>query len=151
MQLEPKHDPDRRRLLGLLGVGSAAVMVGPGPAALATRHAVNVDLARVRREFEAGADAIPLDRLLPDHADAAHLEAARESLRFRVRGIARVLIDRNQSSLEQLLVAKRAMLSTQASMNDIVDGVLARSITPAQARAQALEGFRGYIAVIKEC
>jgi len=151
MQLEPQQDIDRRRLLGLLGVGSAAVLVGPGAAAAATRQAVQVDLARVRYEFDAGADAIPLHRLLPDGADATHLEAARESLRFRVRGIARVLIDRNRSSREQLMDAKQAMLRMQREMTDTVDCVLANTISPAEARARVLASFSDYIAVMRSC
>ena len=145
------QDMDRRRALGLIGKSSAAVVVAGATLGATTRDAVRVDLARVRYEFEAGAGSIPLDQLLPDDADAAHLEAARESLRFRVRGIARVLIDRNQSSKEQLLVAKQAMLRTQDEMNRIVDGVVARSMTPAEGRTRAVVGFRDYIEVIRAC
>ena len=151
MAVEKVQDMDRRRALGLIGKGSAAVVVGAGVLGATTRDAVRVDLARVRHEFEAGAESIPLDRLLPDDADAAHLEAARESLRFRVRGIARVLLDRNRSSHEQLLVAKQAMLATQAEMNDVVDGLIARTISPPAARARALAGFSRYIDVIRSC
>ena len=152
MQLESRpQDVDRRRLLTLLGVGSAAVLVGAGPAAALTFQALQVDMARVRREFAAGPQSIPLDRLLPDDADAAHLEAARESLRFRVRGIARVLLDRNQSTREQLVVAKHAMIKAQTATSEIVDRLLARAMTPAQARADALRAFSEYYEVIRAC
>ena len=146
-----RQDMDRRSALGLIGKGSAAVVVGASVLGATTRDAVRVDLARVRYEFEQGAESIPLDRLLPDDADAAHLDAARESLRFRVRGIARVLIDRNQSSKEQLLVAKAAMLRAQDEMNAIVDQLAARAITPVAARQSALASFTRYIEVIRSC
>ena len=146
-----RQEMDRRRALGLIGKGSVAAVAGASVLGATTRDAVRVDLARVRHEFEAGAESIPLDRLIPDGADAAHLEASRESLRFRVRGIARVLLDRNQSSKEQLLVAKAAMLNAQREMNEHVDGVLQRTITPAEARARALDSFRGYMEVIRSC
>lgn len=145
------QEMDRRRALGLIGKGSAAVVVGASVIGATTRDAVRVDLARVRYEFEQGAESIPLDRLLPDDADAAHLEAARESLRFRVRGIARVLIDRNRSSKEQLLVAKAAMLRTQDEMNAIVDQLVGRTLAPADARSHALASFTRYIEVIRGC
>jgi len=146
-----RQDMDRRSALGLIGKGSAAVVVGASVLGATTRDAVRVDLARVRYEFEQGAESIPLDRLLPDDADAAHLDAARESLRFRVRGIARVLIDRNQSSKEQLLVAKAAMLRTQDEMNAIVDQLVARTVAPAAARQSARASFATYIEVIRSC
>ena len=146
-----RQEMDRRRALGLIGKSSAAVVVGGSVLGATSRDAVRVDLTRVRHEYEAGAESIPLDRILPDNADAEHLEAARESLRFRVRGIARVLIDRNQSSKEQLLVAKQAMLQTQATMNEIVDQLIGRAIPPAEGRARALAGFRDYMAVIRSC
>ena len=145
------QEMDRRRALGLIGRSSAAVVVGGATIAATTDDAVRVDLARVRHEFEAGAESIPLHRLLPDHADAAHLEAARESLRFRVRGIARVLLDRNQSSREQLVVAKSAMLRTQDEMNRIVDELIAGTATAEAARARALAAFTDYMAVIRTC
>jgi len=151
MAEKQSQEMDRRRALGLIGKGSAAVVVGGATLAATSGDAVRVDLARVRYEFDAGAESIPLDRLLPDDADAVHLEAARESLRFRVRGIARVLLDRNRSSREQLVVAKSAMLRAQDETNRIVDQLVARSIAPADARARALSVFRDYIAVIRTC
>lgn len=150
MAREQQQDMDRRRAIGLIGQGSAAaVMVGAGVLSAATHDAVRVDLARVRHEFDAGVDAVPLDRLLPDGADEAHLEAARASLRFRTRGIARVLLDRNRSTKDQLMDAKQAMLTAQSTLDEVVDRLVARSISAAQARGTARATLASYIEVMR--
>ena len=133
---------DRRRALGIIGKASAVAAVVAVPTVASGRSAgkSSVDVATARREFDAGADAIPMHEIFPDQLTREQLVRSEKLLQGRINRVVDMLLE-HQTERQHLITAKFPLLRARKEVRDLVAEVGRGSLRAAEARAKARTTF----------